>query len=275
MAERHRAPVADAELRRRLRVLGPRLSERAVPDGLRDQRARPREGQGLRGAAAPARSRPSRTSRTSRRTTRGATRRRCAGRSAAYALYTRKQLGDLDLAKGQKLLSTRAASTSVTMETDGWLLGLFAQQPAAAERAQDDPALRDEPRQRDRGRGELHDELRRRRLPAARERSAGRRRDARVADPGAAGQRPDPEGRDRAARASQGGPLAQHPGELVRAARARSVLPHLREGDAGLRRAGVARRRLRGRSPVQGPPDRLLPARDSDEGCRDARQGSH
>ncbi len=105
-----------------------------------------------------------------------------------------------------------------------------------------DHALRDEPRQRDRGRRELHDELRRRRLPDPRERPPRRRRDARGADRGAARQRPDPEGRDRAARAPQGGALAQHPGERVRAARARPVLPHLREGDAELRRARVARR---------------------------------
>ncbi|MEO8843522.1 MAG: DUF6049 family protein [Kofleriaceae bacterium] len=55
---------------------------------------------------------------------------------SAYALYTRKQLGDLDLVKGQKLLAT-AGISRVTLETDGWLLGLFAQEkPVATERAQ-------------------------------------------------------------------------------------------------------------------------------------------
>ena len=55
---------------------------------------------------------------------------------SAYALYTRKQLGDLDLKKGQKLLSS-AGLDKMTMETDGWLLGLFAQQKeVATERAQ-------------------------------------------------------------------------------------------------------------------------------------------
>ena len=55
---------------------------------------------------------------------------------SAYALYTRKQMGDLDLAKGQKLLTT-AGIDRMTLETDGWLLGLFAQQKqVATERAQ-------------------------------------------------------------------------------------------------------------------------------------------
>jgi hypothetical protein len=51
---------------------------------------------------------------------------------SAYALYTRKQLGDLDLAKGQKLYAEWGAPAKVTMETDGWLLGLFAGNKAAA-----------------------------------------------------------------------------------------------------------------------------------------------
>ncbi|MEP6861845.1 MAG: alpha-2-macroglobulin family protein [Deltaproteobacteria bacterium] len=54
---------------------------------------------------------------------------------SAYALYTRKQLGDLDLAKGQKLIAN--GLDKMTMETNGWLLGLFAQEkPVATERAQ-------------------------------------------------------------------------------------------------------------------------------------------
>jgi len=54
---------------------------------------------------------------------------------SAYALYTRKALGDLDLAKGQKLLAN--GMEKMTMETNGWLLGLFAQQKqVATERAQ-------------------------------------------------------------------------------------------------------------------------------------------
>ena len=44
---------------------------------------------------------------------------------AAYALYTRKQLGDLDLAKGQQLLAT-AGVDKLSMEANGWLLGVFA-----------------------------------------------------------------------------------------------------------------------------------------------------
>jgi uncharacterized protein YfaS (alpha-2-macroglobulin family) len=50
---------------------------------------------------------------------------------SAYALYTRKQLGDLDIAKGQKLLRDAGGVDKVTMETDGWLLGVFAGQAAA------------------------------------------------------------------------------------------------------------------------------------------------
>ncbi|MFT3697354.1 MAG: alpha-2-macroglobulin family protein [Kofleriaceae bacterium] len=55
---------------------------------------------------------------------------------SAYALYTRKQIGDLDLAKGQKLLAS-AGIDKVTMETNGWLLGLFAgEKSVATERSQ-------------------------------------------------------------------------------------------------------------------------------------------
>ena len=51
---------------------------------------------------------------------------------SAYALYTRKQLGDLDIAKGQKLLREAGGVDKVTLETDGWLLGLFAQNSAVS-----------------------------------------------------------------------------------------------------------------------------------------------
>lgn len=55
---------------------------------------------------------------------------------SAYALYTRKLMGDLDIAKGQALLADAGGTGKVTMETNGWLLGLFAGQArAAAERA--------------------------------------------------------------------------------------------------------------------------------------------
>jgi uncharacterized protein YfaS (alpha-2-macroglobulin family) len=47
---------------------------------------------------------------------------------SAYALYTRKQMGDLDIAKGQKLFAEYGGTKAPTvgMETHGWLLGLFA-----------------------------------------------------------------------------------------------------------------------------------------------------
>jgi len=53
---------------------------------------------------------------------------------SAYALYVRKLLGDLDIAKGQKLVKT-ATIEKLSMEANGWLLGLFAQnKQAEAER---------------------------------------------------------------------------------------------------------------------------------------------
>jgi uncharacterized protein YfaS (alpha-2-macroglobulin family) len=51
---------------------------------------------------------------------------------SAYALYTRKQMGDLDIAKGQALLRNAGGVEKVTAETNGWLLGVFAGQPNAA-----------------------------------------------------------------------------------------------------------------------------------------------
>jgi hypothetical protein len=51
---------------------------------------------------------------------------------SAFALYTRKQMGDLDIAKAQKLLHDAGGVDKVSMETDGWLLGTLAGQPAAA-----------------------------------------------------------------------------------------------------------------------------------------------
>jgi uncharacterized protein YfaS (alpha-2-macroglobulin family) len=53
---------------------------------------------------------------------------------SSYALYTRKQLGDLDIGKGQKLVK-EATVDKLPMEANGWLLGLFAgNQAAEAER---------------------------------------------------------------------------------------------------------------------------------------------
>jgi len=52
---------------------------------------------------------------------------------SAYALITRKLLGDLDLDKGKALLREAGGVEKVTMETDGWLLQLFAKNPKAAD----------------------------------------------------------------------------------------------------------------------------------------------
>jgi alpha-2-macroglobulin len=55
---------------------------------------------------------------------------------SSYALYTRKQIGDLDIAKAQKLLR-EATVEKLPMEATGWLLGTMAQNAsAAAERKQ-------------------------------------------------------------------------------------------------------------------------------------------
>ncbi|MGN6106868.1 MAG: DUF6049 family protein, partial [Kofleriaceae bacterium] len=50
---------------------------------------------------------------------------------SAYALYVRKQLGDLDVAKAQKLLREAGGVAKVSMETNGWLLGVLAGQASA------------------------------------------------------------------------------------------------------------------------------------------------
>ena len=49
---------------------------------------------------------------------------------SAFALYTRKQMGDLDVAKAKKLFA-EVAIDKHNMETLGWILGAIAQQPAA------------------------------------------------------------------------------------------------------------------------------------------------
>ncbi len=59
---------------------------------------------------------------------------------SAYALYTRKQLGDLDVAKGQKLISEAGGVEKLSMEANGWLLGMFAGQASA--KAQRDAIVR-------------------------------------------------------------------------------------------------------------------------------------
>ena len=51
---------------------------------------------------------------------------------SAYALLTRKLIGDVDLAKGQALLASVHGPAGLPLEADGWLLSLFAQSPAAA-----------------------------------------------------------------------------------------------------------------------------------------------
>jgi uncharacterized protein YfaS (alpha-2-macroglobulin family) len=51
---------------------------------------------------------------------------------SAYALYTRKQLGDVDIAKAKKLVA-EAGVEKLSMEANGWLLGTLAQNASAAD----------------------------------------------------------------------------------------------------------------------------------------------
>src|SRR5262249_52105324 len=51
---------------------------------------------------------------------------------SAYALYTRKLMGDVDVAKGQRILRDAGGPAKMSLETVGWLLGVFAKSPAAA-----------------------------------------------------------------------------------------------------------------------------------------------
>jgi alpha-2-macroglobulin len=50
---------------------------------------------------------------------------------SSYALYTRKQMADLDVAKAQKLIRDAGGVTKLNMEANGWLLGTLAGQAAA------------------------------------------------------------------------------------------------------------------------------------------------
>ncbi|MEO8843521.1 MAG: DUF6049 family protein [Kofleriaceae bacterium] len=52
---------------------------------------------------------------------------------SAYALYTRKLMGDLDIEKGIRSLREWGGPEKVNMETDGWMLSLFAKNPKAAD----------------------------------------------------------------------------------------------------------------------------------------------
>jgi uncharacterized protein YfaS (alpha-2-macroglobulin family) len=50
---------------------------------------------------------------------------------SAYALYVRKQMGDLDLGKAKQLLADRGGPEKIPMEANGWLLGVMAGNGAA------------------------------------------------------------------------------------------------------------------------------------------------
>jgi alpha-2-macroglobulin len=50
---------------------------------------------------------------------------------SAFALYTRKLMGDLDLSKGKSLIVSAGGVDKLPMEANGWLLGTFAGQASA------------------------------------------------------------------------------------------------------------------------------------------------
>jgi len=75
----------------------------------------------------PAR-RPSRTTNAAR-TDGGGSRSRCQRTISAYALYTRKQLGDVDLAKARQLIASAGDVDQLPLEASGWLLGALARNP--------------------------------------------------------------------------------------------------------------------------------------------------
>ena len=51
---------------------------------------------------------------------------------SSYALYVRKLAGDVDLAKGKRIIAEAGGVEKLSMEANGWLLGTFAQQAGAA-----------------------------------------------------------------------------------------------------------------------------------------------
>nr|MBA3499825.1 hypothetical protein [Deltaproteobacteria bacterium] len=54
---------------------------------------------------------------------------------SSYALYTRKQMNDLDVPKAKQLYASAGGATKLSMEANAWLLGTMAgQAPAQAER---------------------------------------------------------------------------------------------------------------------------------------------
>ena len=52
---------------------------------------------------------------------------------SAYALHTRKQLGEVDVAKARQLIGTAGGVEKLPMEANGWLLGTLAQNAGAVE----------------------------------------------------------------------------------------------------------------------------------------------
>jgi uncharacterized protein YfaS (alpha-2-macroglobulin family) len=51
---------------------------------------------------------------------------------SAYALYTRKQMGDVDVGKAQKLIRDAGGVEKLNLEANGWVLGTLAGQAGAA-----------------------------------------------------------------------------------------------------------------------------------------------
>ncbi len=243
---RRRAAVRAAERRRRLRVLAAgrpswpylRSTSRTRWRGRRPRASRSRRTCSSARSATCARStaHPARVRRRSP-----------AHARQAYALSRPDAAGRRGQRAGARRSCARPAVEKLSFEALGWLLPLARPRRGVAGRGRGDPPPHREPVSRDRRRRALRGLLRRRRLPAAPLRPPRRRDPARGADRRPAEERPHPQARRGPARAPQGGPLGEHAGERLRAARARPLLRHLREGDARLRGARLAGRTLRGR----------------------------
>ena len=272
---RHRAAVADAELRRRLRVLGARLPVGAVPHGLRRRtrsctrrRRASRSPQAMLDRAKPY------LQRHRAATTRWYYARRSAGRSRRTRCTRASSSATSTSRRAQKLL---AEAGGVDEAVDGGER-LAARRcsrgnKAAADGAQGDRAPRAEQGVSETaGAANFTTELRRRRYLLL---ASDRRVDAVMLESLIQEQKD----LDLIPKVVTGLLAHRKAGRWLNTQENTFALLALdlyfqtvREGDAGLRRARVARQRLRRRPRVQGPHDRLLRDRDPDEGRRDARQ---
>ena len=155
-----------------------------------------------------------------------------------------------------------AGLENLSLEAIGWLWPVLQDAPGAERPAGGDPPLREQPRGRDRRRGQLHHRLRRPDLPAAQLRPPHRCHPAGCPDRRQPAERPDPQGGQRPAGAPHQRALGQHPGECLCPAGAGPLLQHLRSPDARLRGPHLAGRHLcrQPRVPAGAPPSATRPS---------------